>query len=1247
MERAGKAKLLLTTPGMKVYRHLVDGDALLVNRQPTLHKPGIMAHKARVLKHVREQTLRMNYANCNAYNADFDGDEMNCHFVQSELARAEAYYICNTDNQYIVPTSGNPLRGLIQDHVASAVKMTCKDTFLTKSEFQQLVYVAVTGLPGTEIVTAMENMEMPPPAIIKPRRMWTGKQVITALLTHLCRPPLPPLNLDSKTRTPPTAMGAEHNEHEVIIRDGQLLTGVLDKNAVGNVSLGLVHAVYELYGAELAGRLLNSIGRLMTYYLQDAGHTCGIEDLVLTAHSEDERSRLLNKVTSDAKAGLNNFLTDNAVDSVTASASTSAEKKLASFLHADRKNAKVKLDGAMQQVINKSASDVIKACLPNGLQTSFLRNNFSMMVMTGAKGSQVNQSQISCFLGQQALEGQRVPIMASGKSLPSFMPFDGSARAGGFVRDRFLTGVKPQEYYFHCMAGREGLVDTAVKTSRSGYLQRCLVKHLEELKVNYDMTVRDSAGKIIQFLYGEDGLDPMSAGLLGGKDNQMLFLARNNQALSHKFSLHEEFFAQGLEVDQARSYHEMVSKAKEMISKGDLLKVTKGSVLLARKKIRSEFGWERNNLSKTWHPVEVLKVREKEGSSSKKALYSITVDIKYLDHKSKDESEAIEKKVPVALKPASGGIDQVKRAPVFIFKLGLPDTAMNKLKLGSTVGACSEKMQNAITSYIENNPHGAIVSSSSGATSFSQVNSDALELLVWVKYMRSLACPGEAVGCVAAQSIGEPSTQMTLNTFHLAGHGGANVTLGIPRLREIIMTASKSLKTPTMTLPLMSDRTIESAKALARKLSRLSLYELLDHHGGIEVGEEITRDSALGAWKRKYRVRLHFQPRNKIEEVFAVVFDTIVDTVKTGFMSKLDSLIKQDQRRAGESISGKNDPLKAFRSQGGDDIPGKGRKGGSEEDGEGDNEVDEHDKKKGGGSKGKKVSFEGEDSDESDEDEEELAEEVRNNDDLGNLKLAGSGKEVIGYEDEEEGDDEDNEPKDGEDDVEGEKVDKKKKGSKSAASSSSATSSMHGEFKFSQEEGWIEMTLSYPITSRRLLMAPIAEKAAQVTMIRSTKSISNAYADTTSTSPCQVITEGVNFEAAWSLPDTLVNHNAIKSNDIYRILMTFGVEAARASIVSEISGVFAVYGIDVNPRHLSLIADFMTRDGGYTPMNRMGMMACSSPFLQMSFETTCTFLTKAAQEGLIDNHNSPSASIVLGTAPKVGTGCFDLMLPLS
>ena len=140
--------------------------------------------------------------------------------------------------------------------------------------------------------------------------------------------------------------------------------------------------------------------------------------------------------------------------------------------------------------------------------------------------------------------------------------------------------------------------------------------------------------------------------------------------------------------------------------------------------------------------------------------------------------------------------------------------------------------------------------------------------------------------------------------------------------------------------------------------------------------------------------------------------------------------------------------------------------------------------------------------------------------------------------------------------------------------------------------------------------------------------------------------EGINFEAMWEFSPSLVDHNQIKSNDIHHILQAYGVEAARQSIVSEVLGVFGVYGIDVNARHLNLIADFMTRLGTYIPMNRAGMFECASPYLQMSFEPTCGFLNKAAQEGLVDNMESSSSRIVLGSVPKVGTGCFDLMVPL-
>lgn len=293
---------------------------------------------------------------------------------------------------------------------------------------------------------------------MKPVPMWTGKQVFSSLLAHICRPPLPSLNLDGKARTPPTAFGVDENEHIVVIRRGELLCGVMDKAAIGNSSLGLVHAVYELYGSDHAGRLLSALGRMLTFFLQDAGMTCGVEDLTLTLRADKERNKLLQDVNNDALKGLSTFLTSDAMANAKAEdipmmSPEEMNSRLHHMLATDRVKGKVKLDGAMQGVINQSASKVIKSCLPSGLERPFLRNNFTLMVSTGAKGSGVNQSQITCFLGQQALEGQRVPMMVSGKTLPSFRPYDPSPRAGGFVRDRFLTGVKPQEYFFHCMAG--------------------------------------------------------------------------------------------------------------------------------------------------------------------------------------------------------------------------------------------------------------------------------------------------------------------------------------------------------------------------------------------------------------------------------------------------------------------------------------------------------------------------------------------------------------------------------------------------------------------------------------------------------------------------------------------------------------------------------------------------------------------------------------------------------------------------
>ena len=185
----------------------------------------------------------MHYANCNSYNADFDGDEMNMHFPQSQMARAECYHIANTDNQYLVPTSGNPLRGLIQDHVVGGVWMTSKNTLYTRDEYQQLIFGALR--PETYGIGG--RIRTLPPAIFRPVPRWTGKQVISTILLNVTPPHAQGLNMNAKARVGAKYWGEQHKEEEVVVvRDGELLTGVLDKSQIGASAYGLVHEVYEL-----------------------------------------------------------------------------------------------------------------------------------------------------------------------------------------------------------------------------------------------------------------------------------------------------------------------------------------------------------------------------------------------------------------------------------------------------------------------------------------------------------------------------------------------------------------------------------------------------------------------------------------------------------------------------------------------------------------------------------------------------------------------------------------------------------------------------------------------------------------------------------------------------------------------------------------------------------------------------------------------------------------------------------------
>lgn len=1111
----------------KVHRHLTNGDVVLMNRQPTLHKPSIMGHRARVLP--GEKTIRMHYANCNTYNADFDGDEMNMHFPQTEIARAEALQIADTDHQYLVATSGKPLRGLIQDHISVSVRMCNRDTFFDRATYQQLIYNCLRPESGHVVG---ERIETVPPAILKPVARWTGKQVITTILKNITPNDCSPLFLTSKSQTPNDRWGPNSEEGIVLFKGGEFITGVLDKAQIGPSGGGFIHSIHEVYGPIVAGKALSILGRLLTKYLHIGAFTCGMDDLLLTPTGEQLRRE---KLSAAHQLGL-----DVAAKYVTLEDQQPSESdpellsRLEEVMRDDTKQAG--LDMMMNKRSGQLSSEITMACLPGGLVKQFPKNQMQNMTVSGAKGSAVNANLISCNLGQQVLEGRRVPVMVSGKSLPCFKPFETNIRAGGYIVNRFLTGIRPQEYYFHAMAGREGLIDTAVKTSRSGYLQRCLIKGMEGLKVEYDTSVRNSDGSMVQFLYGEDGLD----------------VTKQKHLTDFKFLL------------------ENITSELAQLNYGD---EAYGTIFS-----------ERENLAKRM----------------KKAL-----------------------KYAQANDPSG------------------PDPVLTDFNPGKYAFATSEKFAEAVTGYLKTNPDKLVKNSE---TPDGVGVRKALEPVLMAKYLKSIVDPGEAVGIVAGQSVGEPSTQMTLNTFHLAGHSAKNVTLGIPRLREIVMTASNHISTPSMTLRVNKELSTEDGERFAKAISVLSLAEVLDE---VTVKEKIGRGAGYSQAKI-YDIHIKLFPSKEYTETYAISIEDVLSTLQHKFTTRLQSLTRK--------ALGKKKGERALTA-GSAAVPEIGKSVG----------VIEEEPRSAAADKDL-----GEDDDDDDE----------GDDDATNDKLRANRSQAATYDANDEEDDKvqkqaqkDDEPDADDEDMEDEGIggsprragsDDEENGEKSRSKTQQLAAAAEereaqvmkkcadiARFRFDEANGeWCDVTLEYDADVPKVLMLSIVEDALRQSLIQQIPGLGSCTyvpdeevkdISTGKNKKAPVVhTAGVNLKAMQNYAH-IINPNSISTNDIAAMLTNYGVEACRATIIQELSGVFGGHGISVDHRHLNLIADFMTRGGGFSPFNRNGMRGSVSPFMKMSFETTVSFLADAVTDGDWDDLSNPSSRIVIGRRSKVGTGAFDVL----
>lgn len=869
-KRKSIAKRLLTpdeykTAGLKiVHRHLVNGDILILNRQPSLHKPSMMAHRARVLK--GEKTLRLHYANCKSYNADFDGDEMNAHFPQNEIARSEAYNIMSVRKQYLVPKDGTPLSGLIQDHVISGVKMSLRGAFFTKADYQQLVFQALANRKG--------KIKLLPPTILKPVVLWSGKQVLSTIIINTIPKGKPYLSLTGKAKISSKAWqlakprpwkggGTPFNNSDdmseaiVIIRKGELLSGVLDKTHYGATPYGLVHCMYELYGGDSSSALLSSFSKVFTFYLQWIGFTLGVKDILVVDEANKKRDDYICLVRQAGKLAAVKA-TELPVD-----VDDNKLKTTISEMHAKDPKFRANLDRQYKNMLDSYTNNINTVCLSEGLLEKFPDNNLQLMVQSGAKGSTVNTMQISCLLGQIELEGKRPPLMISGRSLPSFPPYDVSPRAGGFIDGRFMTGIQPQEFFFHCMAGREGLIDTAVKTSRSGYLQRCLIKHLESLCVNYDQTVRDADGSVIQFAYGEDGLDVLKCQYLN--KNQLSFLDLNSNAVLGKGVLKK------LKEDEDTK---TIAKAKKSLKK-----------------------WKKKN----GDPLEKKRV---SGFTQFSFIAKDNVD-KGSKTKSEKKNKTYKSRDPLykQLEEQWRTMDEDEKSQYI--RKACPDPIPHKISPEFKFGAINERLDDLIQSYLKNRQ----------ASMFNEsTDSDKFAEIMSAKYLESMADPGEPVGLLAAQSIGEPSTQMTLNTFHFAGRGDMNVTLGIPRLREILMTASANLKTPNMAIPFRDDITnlTKKAEKLRQKLNKVTVADVLEK---IDVNCEIVTSPNR---QLKTTMRFVFLPFSQYKTQYAVKPQQIINHMQSKFFDEMFGVVKRQAKATGGVVM-TTERQKKSRGKAGDD----------------------------------------------------------------------------------------------------------------------------------------------------------------------------------------------------------------------------------------------------------------------------------------------------------------------------------------
>jgi len=698
-----RKKSIKLNVGDIVERHIINGDYVLFNRQPTLHKPSMMGHRIQVINNPKLNTFRMNVSVCKPYNADFDGDEMNIHLAQSIQTTNEIKRISNVKYQIIGVKNSHPIIGCEQDTLAGAYT-------LTNTDIKIIGYDVANLLANTTSDTKRE---------IDMKKIYTGHEIFSFII-------------------PKGINHIKKNNDKILLEiiDGKLIQGSLDASALSSAKHSIIHFIWDKFGPDKTRRFIDDSQRLILHYLLYEGQSCGFQDTYIDDNIKLQIKHLVANSILENKYNITQLENSTVILSLN------------------------EIENELTKKLNMVQSEIGQILM------GYLKNNnfFYTAAKSGAKGGLTYIAQMLGALGQINLEGSRFKKKVENRSLIYYHKNDDTPEARGFVSNSYLSGLNLTEFYYNVAAGREGGIDTAIKTATSGYITRQLTKGLEDLIIKYDATNRNSKNLVIQLVYGENGINQACQ-----SEISLTIINMNNDDIKLKLCFTDE------EINtlsaKTNNKKELIKFNEQFINKlityRDKLRIIQQSALINFRIIE-----EKHML-----PVNLYRITQDYKNKNKKI--DLTLSPHEIENAIEDLLNNYDNRIITFISPTDKYLKNDDRSIKFLFAIGL---------------------------YEYLSPKKCIFEYNLTKDDFYKMINDIRN-----NFIKSIIEPGEMVGIIAAQTIGEPTTQLTLNTKHFAGVAGkGSANMGISRIQELLHY-SKNIKTPQMIIyfnqPYASNRT--------------------------------------------------------------------------------------------------------------------------------------------------------------------------------------------------------------------------------------------------------------------------------------------------------------------------------------------------------------------------------------------------------------------------------------------------------